>query len=56
MTSLPRRSASLLIEEMQCLGPVRLSDVESAQQQIVDLIRYLDDSPLYREVAVESGT
>lgn len=38
------RAADMLREEMEYLGPVKLSDVESMQQQIVDVIRRLEDS------------
>ncbi|MHB1034927.1 MAG: flagellar motor switch protein FliG [Pirellulales bacterium] len=37
------RAADLLREEMDYLGPVRLSAVEQVQQQIVDIIRRLED-------------
>ena len=39
-----QRASDMLIEEMEFLGPVRLSDVESVQQQIVDILRRLEDS------------
>ncbi|MBS0261665.1 MAG: hypothetical protein JSS02_06870, partial [Planctomycetes bacterium] len=52
MSKLSRRSANLLVEELQYLGPVRLSDIETAQQQIVDMIRHLDDAAVpHPEVA-----
>lgn len=38
------RAAAMLQEEMEYLGPVRLSDVEQVQQQIVDIVRRLEDS------------
>ena len=38
------RAADLIREEMQYLGPVRLSDVEAAQQRIVDIVRRLEDA------------
>ncbi|HEX7379971.1 MAG TPA: flagellar motor switch protein FliG [Pirellulales bacterium] len=38
------RAADMLREEMEFLGPVRLSAVEQVQQQIVDVIRRLEDS------------
>jgi flagellar motor switch protein FliG len=38
------RAGQLLREEMEYLGQVRLSSVEQAQQQIVDVIRRLEDS------------
>ena len=39
-----KRAADLLREEMDYLGPVRLSNVEQMQQQIVDIIRRLEDA------------
>jgi flagellar motor switch protein FliG len=38
------RASAMLQEEMGYLGPVRLSDVESVQQQIVDVVRKLEDT------------
>jgi flagellar motor switch protein FliG len=46
------RAADLLREEMEYLGPVRLSSVEQVQQQIVDIIRRLEDTG---EITVNSG-
>ena len=42
--NLSQRAADLLREEMEYLGPVRVSDVEAMQQQIVDAVRRLEDS------------
>lgn len=50
--NLSQRAAEMLEEEMEYLGPVRLSDVEAMQQQIVDTIRRLEDSG---EIEVSSG-
>ena len=38
------RAAELIQEEMEFMGPVRISDVETSQQQIVDLVRRMVDS------------
>lgn len=38
------RAATLIKEDMQYMGPVRVSDVESAQQRIVDIVRRLEDA------------
>lgn len=38
------RASAMLQEEMGYLGPVRLSDVEAVQQQIVDVVRKLEDT------------
>lgn len=42
--NLSQRAAALLLEEMEYLGPVRVSDVEATQQVIVDAVRRLEDS------------
>lgn len=42
--NMSQRAAEMLDEEMVFLGPVRLRDVEEAQQQIVNVIRRLEDS------------
>ena len=46
------RAADLLREEMEYLGPVRLSAVEQVQQQIVDVIRRLEDAG---EITISAG-
>lgn len=46
------RAADMLREEMEYLGPVRLSAVEQVQQQIVDIIRRLEDAG---EITVNAG-
>jgi len=50
--NLSQRAAELLKEEMEYLGPVRVSDVEAMQQQIVDAVRRLEDAG---EIEVSSG-
>lgn len=42
--NISKRAAEILIENMEFLGPVRLRDVEEAQQKIVAVIRRLDES------------
>ncbi|MGE5192883.1 MAG: flagellar motor switch protein FliG, partial [Deltaproteobacteria bacterium] len=44
MRNLSREDAAMLDEEIQYLGPVRVSDVEAAQQAIVDTVRRLEDA------------
>lgn len=44
LSNLSQRAAEMLKEEMDYLGPVRLSDVETMQQQIVDTVRRLEES------------
>ncbi len=42
--NMSERAAQLIQEDMQFMGPVRVSDVESAQQKIVDIVRRLEDA------------
>lgn len=42
--NMSERAAQLLKEEIEYMGPVRLSDVEAAQRRIVDVVRRLEDS------------
>ncbi|MGB9687935.1 flagellar motor switch protein FliG [Thermogutta sp.] len=44
LKNMSSRAAALLQEEMEYLGPVRASNVEQVQQQIVDIIRRLEDA------------
>lgn len=42
--NMSERAANLIKEDMEYMGPVRVSDVESAQQKIVDVVRRLEDA------------
>lgn len=42
--NMSERAATLIKEDMQYMGPVRISDVEAAQQRIVDIVRRLEES------------
>jgi len=42
--NMSKRAAQMLEEEISFLGPVRLRDVEDAQQRIVNIIRRLEES------------
>lgn len=42
--NMSERASQMIEEEMQFMGPVRVSDVESAQQRIVDVVRRLTDA------------
>lgn len=50
--NLSQRASDLLREEMDYLGPVKLSAVEQAQQQVVDIVRGLEDRG---EITLEAG-
>ncbi len=41
--NMSQRAAAMLMEEIEFLGPKRLSEVEAVQQQIVDIVRQLED-------------
>jgi flagellar motor switch protein FliG len=43
-SNMSERAAQLIKEEMEFMGPVRISDVEAAQQRIVDVVRRLEDT------------
>lgn len=52
MKNMSRRAASLLTEDMDFMGPIRLKDVEDCQQKIVNIIRKLEETG---EVIVARG-
>ncbi len=49
--NMSKRAGAMLKEEMEYLGPMRSSDVERIQQEIVDIVRRLEDAG---EVTVHS--
>ena len=44
LANMSKRAGDMLREEMEYLGPVKLSAVEQMQQQIVDVVRRLEDA------------
>jgi len=50
--NMSKRAAALLKEDMEFMGPIRLRDVEEAQQKIVNIIRKLEDAG---EIVVARG-
>lgn len=50
--NLSKRLATMIKEDMDFMGPVRLKDVEEAQQKIVNVIRKLEDSA---EIVIARG-
>ena len=50
--NMSQRASQMLSEEMEFLGAVRLSEVEGVQQQIVDVVRRLEDAG---EITVATG-
>ncbi|NLZ80525.1 MAG: flagellar motor switch protein FliG [Clostridiales bacterium] len=50
--NLSKRLATMIKEDMEFMGPVRLKDVEEAQQKIVTIIRKLEDSG---EIVISRG-
>ena len=42
--NMSERAAALIKEDMQYMGPVRVTDVEASQQRIVDIVRRLEDA------------
>ncbi|GHT69932.1 flagellar motor switch protein FliG [Spirochaetia bacterium] len=50
--NMSKRAAGMLKEDMEFMGPIRLKDVEEAQQKIVGIIRHLEDTG---EIVVARG-
>ena len=50
--NLSKRLATMIREDMEFMGPVRMKDVEEAQQKIVNIIRKLEDSA---EIVISRG-
>ena len=50
--NLSKRLAAMIKEDMEYMGPVRMKDVEEAQQKIVSIIRKLEDSA---EIVISRG-
>ena len=50
--NLSKRLAAMIKEDMDFMGPVRMKDVEEAQQKIVSIIRRLEDSA---EIVISRG-
>jgi flagellar motor switch protein FliG len=42
--NMSKRASSLLREDMDFMGPIRLRDVEESQQKIVNIIRKLEEA------------
>jgi flagellar motor switch protein FliG len=52
LKNMSERAAEMLKEEMEYLGPVKRSAVEAKQQEIVDVIRRLEDGG---EIEISTG-
>ena len=50
--NLSKRLAAMIKEDMEFMGPVRMKDVEEAQQKVVSVIRKLEDSG---EIVISRG-
>ena len=50
--NMSKRMAEMIREDMEYMGPVRLRDVENAQQKIVNIIRKLEDAG---EIVISRG-
>ncbi|MCM1183880.1 MAG: flagellar motor switch protein FliG [Roseburia sp.] len=51
-SNMSKRLAEMIKEDMEFMGPVRMKDVEEAQQKIVNIIRKLEDSG---EIVISRG-
>ena len=50
--NLSKRLVTMIKEDMDFMGPIRMKDVEEAQQKIVNVIRKLEDSG---EIVISRG-
>ena len=50
--NMSKRLAEMIKEDMEFMGPIRMKDVEEAQQKIVNIIRKLEDSA---EIVISRG-
>ena len=44
MRNMSKRAAEMLADDLEALGPVRISEVETAQKEILSVARRLSDS------------
>lgn len=51
-SNMSKRMAEMIQEDMEYMGPVRIRDVEEAQQKIVNIIRKLEDAG---EIVISRG-
>lgn len=51
-SNLSKRMAEMIKEDMEFMGPIRIKDVEEAQQRIVNIIRKLEDAG---EIVISRG-
>lgn len=51
-SNMSKRLADMIKEDIEYMGPVRLKDVEEAQQKIVNIIRKLEDAG---EIVISRG-
>lgn len=51
-SNMSKRLAEMIKEDMEFMGPIRMKDVEEAQQKIVNIIRKLEDSA---EIVISRG-
>ncbi len=52
LSNLSKRLQEMILDDMQVMGPVRVKDVEAAQQRIVNTVRQLEDAG---EIIVSRG-
>ncbi len=52
LNNMPKRMQKRLLEEMEYMGPVRLKDVQDAQQRIINIIRRLEEEG---EIVISRG-
>jgi flagellar motor switch protein FliG len=53
MQGVSKRAAESLLEELEMMGPVKLTDVEAAQERVIQVVRSLEDQ---EEISLDGGS
>ena len=53
MQSVSKRAAETLLEELEMMGPVRLTEVEAAQERVIQVVRRLEEQ---EEISLDGGS
>lgn len=53
LENMSKRAREMILEELDYMGPVRLKDIEEAQQHIIDIIRNLEEA---NEIVISVGS
>ena len=52
MSAVSKRAAETLLEELEMMGPVKLTEVEAAQERVIQVVRRLEEQD---EISLDGG-